>query len=199
MQKFVLSQVGLITSTGKVCYMQEILLMRWVPHFILHKNHLLLIRWLTETFLTMNEIVEPQFGFLILKVSWFQNVFLVSSVLQKNKLENSNFCPSLLGQKFFVRFLEELKNPKFPLEINWPLEGAIMPIKLQAQLAPPDFQSFLRPWSIWNDRAKDIVEKHFWSLLLYCSSSTLDLKWLVAFMTWGVKYHTEIRGHFHIT
>ena len=28
---------------------------------------------------------------------------------QKNELENSNFCPSLLGQKFFVCFLEELE------------------------------------------------------------------------------------------
>ena len=28
----------------------------------------------------------------------------------KNKLENVNFCPSLLGQKFFVRYLGELKN-----------------------------------------------------------------------------------------
>ena len=29
--------------------------------------------------------------------------------LKKNELENQNFCPSLLGQKFFVCFLEELK------------------------------------------------------------------------------------------
>jgi hypothetical protein len=36
--------------------------------------------------------------------------FLVSSILPKNELENLNLCPSLLGQKFFVRFLEELKN-----------------------------------------------------------------------------------------
>ena len=27
----------------------------------------------------------------------------------KNELENVNFCPSLLGQKFFVCFLGELK------------------------------------------------------------------------------------------
>ena len=27
----------------------------------------------------------------------------------KNELENVNFCPSLLGQKCFVRFLGELK------------------------------------------------------------------------------------------
>ena len=27
----------------------------------------------------------------------------------KEKLENVNFCPSLLGKKFFVRFLGELK------------------------------------------------------------------------------------------
>ena len=46
------------------------------------------------------------------------DVILVSPILPKNKLENSNFCPSLLGQKFFVRFLGELKKPKCPLEIN---------------------------------------------------------------------------------
>jgi hypothetical protein len=46
---------------------------------------------------------------------------LVSSILPKNELENSIFCPSLLRQKFFVRFLEELKIPKSPFEINWPL------------------------------------------------------------------------------
>ena len=26
----------------------------------------------------------------------------------KNELENLNFCPSLLGQEFFIHFLEEL-------------------------------------------------------------------------------------------
>ena len=36
----------------------------------------------------------------------------------KNKLENLKFCPSLLGQKFFVRFLGELKKPKCLFEIN---------------------------------------------------------------------------------
>ena len=45
----------------------------------------------------------------------------MSSILPKNKLENVNFCPSLLGQKFFVRFLGELKKPRSPFEINWPL------------------------------------------------------------------------------
>ena len=30
----------------------------------------------------------------------------------KNELENFNFCSSLLGQNFFVCFLEELKTPK---------------------------------------------------------------------------------------
>ena len=42
----------------------------------------------------------------------------VSSILPKNELENFNFCPSLLGHKFFVRFLEELKKPKSTFEIN---------------------------------------------------------------------------------
>ena len=47
----------------------------------------------------------------------------MSSNLPKYELENVNFCPSLLGQKFFVRFLGELKKTKSRFEINWPLEG----------------------------------------------------------------------------
>ena len=39
---------------------------------------------------------------------------LVSSILPKNEPENVNFCPSLLEQKFLVRFLGELKEPKKP-------------------------------------------------------------------------------------
>ena len=31
------------------------------------------------------------------------------SILPKNKLENVNFCPSLLGQKFFIPFFGKLK------------------------------------------------------------------------------------------
>ena len=45
----------------------------------------------------------------------------MSSILPKNELENVNFSPSLLGQKFFVRFLGELKKPKSHFEINRPL------------------------------------------------------------------------------
>ena len=37
---------------------------------------------------------------------------------QKNELETANFCPSLLGQKFFVCFSGELKKQKSPFEIN---------------------------------------------------------------------------------
>ena len=54
----------------------------------------------------------------VIKVSSSQKQILVSSILPKNKLENVNFGPSLPGQKFFVRFLGELKNPKSPFEIN---------------------------------------------------------------------------------
>jgi hypothetical protein len=42
----------------------------------------------------------------------------MSSILPKNELENHNFCPSLLGQKFFVRFLEELKKLKRRLKLT---------------------------------------------------------------------------------
>jgi hypothetical protein len=45
----------------------------------------------------------------------------MSSILPKNELENPNFCSSLLGQRFFVCFLEELKKTKSPFEINGPL------------------------------------------------------------------------------
>ena len=43
----------------------------------------------------------------ILKVILSQNEILVSSILLKNELENVDFCPTLLGQKFFVRLLGE--------------------------------------------------------------------------------------------
>ena len=43
----------------------------------------------------------------VLKVSYSRKKILVSSIFSKNELENVNFCPSLLGQKFFVRFLGE--------------------------------------------------------------------------------------------
>ena len=41
--------------------------------------------------------------------------------LPKNELENVHFCRSLLGQKYLIRILGELKKPKSPFEINWPL------------------------------------------------------------------------------
>ena len=50
--------------------------------------------------------IEPGKGQLISKGNF--GVFNSS----KNKLENFIFCPSLLGQKYFVRNLEELKKPK---------------------------------------------------------------------------------------
>jgi hypothetical protein len=45
-------------------------------------------------------------------------IFGVFNSSKKNELENFNFCPSLMGQKFFVRFLEEMKTPKRLFEIN---------------------------------------------------------------------------------
>ena len=49
-----------------------------------------------------------------LKVNLSQKEILMPSILQKNELESVNFCPSLLGQQFFVGFLGELKKPKSP-------------------------------------------------------------------------------------
>ena len=65
--------------------------------------------------------MDISFDKYCIKVSLFRNVFLVSPILPKNEHENSNFCPSLLGQKLFVRFLGELKKQKRPFEFNWPL------------------------------------------------------------------------------
>jgi hypothetical protein len=50
--------------------------------------------------------------------SFSQKEILVSSILLKNELENVNFCPSLLGQKFVVCFLGELKKSKSSFKIN---------------------------------------------------------------------------------
>ena len=50
---------------------------------------------------------------------------LFFSILPKK--QTKNFCPSRLWQKlkFQVRFEDELKTPKFPFEINWPLSCRI--------------------------------------------------------------------------
>ena len=53
----------------------------------------------------------------------------MSLILPKSELENVKFCPSLLGQKLFVRFLGELKTLKFPFKINWPLAEALTHVK----------------------------------------------------------------------
>ena len=42
-------------------------------------------------------------------------------VFNSSKIRTKIFFPSRLRQKFKVRFLEELKAPKFPFEIDWPL------------------------------------------------------------------------------
>ena len=47
--------------------------------------------------------------------------FSVFNYPKKTNPENVNFCPSLLGQKFILRFGGELKKPKSPFEVNWPL------------------------------------------------------------------------------
>ena len=59
----------------------------------------------------------------MIKVVLLRSVNLVSTILLKNELENSNFCLSLLEQKFFHSFFginEENKHKK-PFETNLPL------------------------------------------------------------------------------
>ena len=56
----------------------------------------------------------------------------MSSVLPKNEIEHSNLCPSLLGQKFFVRFLVELKKTKSRFKIKWPLVRHVSPASTES-------------------------------------------------------------------
>ena len=43
---------------------------------------------------------------------------------EKKKQNISKILPQLLGQKFFIRFLEELWKRQFPSEMIWPLDDA---------------------------------------------------------------------------
>ena len=53
-----------------------------------------------------------------------------------NTCQRSLWTPSQLGQKFFVRFLGELKKPKSPFEINWPLSPLSLLIDEMCSLKP---------------------------------------------------------------
>ena len=83
-------------------------------------------------------IIKQQFLLNLLKVSLSRKEILMSSILPKNKLKNAKFCPSLLGQKFFVCFLEEFKKPNSPFEINWPLKTPL------SQQEPTSLKMFSR-------------------------------------------------------
>ena len=70
----------------------------------------------------------------------------MSSVLPKNNFGNSNFCPSLLEQKFFLCFLEELKKQtKCPFKINFPKNGHM-------EHTIHNYWIFLSPglWRLWS-------------------------------------------------
>ena len=57
----------------------------------------------------------------------------MSSNLPKNELEDLKFWPSLLWQNFLVRFLKELKPPKFSSEIIWPLIKIFLDLQIEKQ------------------------------------------------------------------
>ena len=48
----------------------------------------------------------------VLKVGQSRKEILASSIIPENKLENFNCYPSLLGQKFFVRFFGRIEKTK---------------------------------------------------------------------------------------
>ena len=107
--------------------------------------------------------------FCHLKVSWFQNVFLASSILSKNKRKKKNqlYYYGILSQIVFVHFLGELKTPKRHLEINWPLLARLTAILciiyswIHNKISPTKKNKpFLIPnpfyWS------KNVVGRNFW-------------------------------------
>ena len=96
---------------------------QWYINLFLHTPFQNSKRWLGKIQLIFLHfrIVCSEFRFNVFWRSVNFDVILVSPIRPKNELENSNFFLSLLTQKFFVRFLGELKKTKCPFEINWPL------------------------------------------------------------------------------
>ena len=99
------------------------IMIKWITCFAFHHGAkpFLKLQFFLFNFTKYHQTLKAKNDNITLKVRWNRNVFLGSSILPKNELENFNFCPSLLGQTFFIRFLEELKTQKSPFEIDWPL------------------------------------------------------------------------------
>ena len=60
----------------------------------------------------------PSLNVVVNKAQLISKEILVSSILPNNEKENFSFCPSLLGQIFFILFLEGLKKQKSSFETN---------------------------------------------------------------------------------
>ena len=60
-----------------------------------------------------------------LKVSWFRNAFLGSSILTKNERKIRIYYYGTSIQTVFTRFFGRKKTPKRHFEINWPLANMI--------------------------------------------------------------------------
>ena len=58
----------------------------------------------------------------LIKVRWFQNAFLESSISSKKRTKT---CCILVKMNSFVRFLEEFTACQFAFEIYWPLHGTV--------------------------------------------------------------------------
>ena len=108
---------------------------------------------------------------------------------QKTELENSNFCPSLLGQKFLVHFLEELKKTKNPFKINWPLvwpvldcPGQIWPDRMWASLTWPEYGMQFGTWGNFILNFENSTKNMDWDEATFSSWSNFDEKilWLMS-------------------
>ena len=121
----------------------------------------------------------------------------MSSILPKNELENVNFCPSLLGQKFFVRFWRELKKPKSPFQINWPLVASFLCTYVNDKCKQTEIYLFC----IWTHF---FLHFQLFGRVILCKWTILDPKlsvnipWLQKYLSLGrleSMSHTIVRGY----
>ena len=59
--------------------------------------------------------------FPVVKVSWFRNVFLVSSNFPRNERKQFDLRYQSSKVEFFCSFFGRIEDRKSPFEINWPL------------------------------------------------------------------------------
>ena len=104
----------------------------------------------------------------------------MSSILPKNELENHNFCPSLLGQKFFVRLLVELKkNQKVISKLTDLYILTIINIKclVTAHSNPGFFRKTFSAFNLWILTVRTLFKLSMDSLRSYFITNAPPFSW----------------------